>query len=71
MFCKQVKEFLSEQNVPYEDKDITKDPEALRELTGRLKLRTTPVITLGKDVVVGMDRARLQEFAKRVKKAAA
>jgi len=32
MFCSQPKEYLSQKNIQFEDKDITKDGLALEEL---------------------------------------
>jgi len=54
-----VKEFLSRKGVAYTERDISRDPQALDELS-RLGYMTTPVTTIGGEVVVGFDQKRLE-----------
>jgi glutaredoxin len=63
MFCKQLKEFLSQKQVVFEDHDITKDPAAISELQ-KLGFMTTPVAVIDGTVVVGFDVAKLTEALK-------
>ncbi len=58
MFCGQAKEYLSQKNIPFEDKDITKDATALEELK-KLGYMTTPVLLIGTSVIVGFDAAKI------------
>lgn len=53
-----MKEFLSTNDIPYEERDVMEDPAALQELE-ELGVMTTPVVRVGDEVVVGFDRARL------------
>jgi len=53
--------WLSEQGIEFEDHDIIKDPKALDELQ-ELGFFTTPVTLIGKDIVVGFDRKKLQDL---------
>ncbi len=46
--------------MPYEERDITKDPSALEELR-RLALLTTPVVLIDGEPVVGFDEKKLRE----------
>ena len=55
-----MKEFLSHNEVPFTNRLIDQDPEALEELLEKTGRRATPVILIGDEVVVGFDRARLQ-----------
>ncbi len=59
MFCDKVKEFLSQRGVPFVERDVVHDPEALEELS-RLGYMTTPVTVIDGEVVVGFDRRRLE-----------
>ena len=54
MFCGQVKEYLSQKKIQFEDRDITKDPSALLELQ-KLGFMTTPVTLVDGKVIVGFD----------------
>jgi len=58
MFCERVKEFLSQREAEFIDRNITDDEEALAELE-KLGLMTTPVTVIDGEVVVGFDRERL------------
>ena len=54
-----MKEFLSQQGVPYTERDIAADPQAMQELVG-LRYMSTPVILVDEEVVVGFDRPKLE-----------
>jgi len=54
-----VKEFLSRKGVAYTERDISRDAQALDELS-KLGYMTTPVTKIDGDVVIGFDRKRLE-----------
>jgi glutaredoxin-like protein NrdH len=60
MFCNKVKEYLSQQNVSFEDRDITTHPSAIAELQ-KLGYMTTPVTVIDGNIVVGFDVAKLDK----------
>jgi len=55
-----VKEYLSQRQVAFEDRDITRDPTAISELQ-KLGFMTTPVTVVGEKVIVGFDQVKLDE----------
>ncbi len=59
MFCGRVKEFLSQKGVPFTERDVSQDEEALAELV-TLGVMTTPVTVIDDEVVIGFDQARLE-----------
>ena len=63
MFCGKVKEFLSQNNIAYTDRNITADETALTELE-KLGYMTTPVTVtvIDGEVVIGFDVAKLRTF---------
>ena len=61
MFCVKVKEFLSQNNIDFTDRDLTKDESALAELE-KLGYMTTPVTIIDGEAIVGFDRARLEKL---------
>lgn len=61
MFCQSVKEFLSQNGIAYEEKDISADEAALQELM-QMGVFTTPATVIDGEVVVGFDRKRLAEL---------
>jgi glutaredoxin len=56
-----VKEFLSQNNIEYTDRNIAADQTALAELE-KLGYMTTPVTVVGGEVVIGFDRAKLEKL---------
>ena len=60
MFCSKVKEFLSQNQIPFTERNIATDETALAELE-ELGYMTTPVTLIDGAAVVGFDRAKLQE----------
>ncbi len=61
MFCGRVKEFLSQQGVPFAERDVSQDAEALAELE-TLGVMTTPVTVIDGEVVIGFDRVNLERL---------
>jgi len=59
MFCDRTKEYLSQKQVPFQERDVTKDPAAVQELQ-RLGYQTTPVTIIDGAVIVGFDAARIE-----------
>jgi glutaredoxin 3 len=55
------KEFLSQRDVPYIEKDVSRDRRAASELQ-QLGQRGVPVIMVDGHMVVGFDRARLERL---------
>jgi glutaredoxin-like protein NrdH len=60
MFCGQVKEYLSQKQIQFDDRDITKDPSALLELR-KIGFMTSPVTVVGDKVIIGFDVPKLDE----------
>ncbi len=54
-----MKEFLSRKGVPFVEKDVQADWDAMRELLD-LEVMSTPATVIGGQVVVGFDRKRLE-----------
>jgi glutaredoxin len=56
-----VKEFLSQRNIPFRERNVAADRSALAELE-KFGIMTTPVTVVNDQVVVGFDREKLQEL---------
>jgi glutaredoxin len=64
MFCNQVKEYLSQKGIQFQEKDIAQDPSALADLK-RLGYMTTPVIVIDGSVIVGFDVDKIEQGLRR------
>ena len=60
MFCGLTKEFLSRKGIPFIERNIVQEPEALHELR-RLGYMTTPVTLVEGEVIVGFDEEKLSK----------
>ena len=63
MFCGQVKEYLSQEQIQFDDRDVTKDPSAILKLQ-ELGFMTSPVTVVEDKVIVGFDVPKLDEALK-------
>ena len=59
MFCQRTKEYLSQKQISFQERDVTKDTEAVTELQ-RLGYVTTPVTVIEGTVIVGFDTAKMR-----------
>jgi glutaredoxin len=57
--CVRAKEFLSSQQIAFDEKDVAHDREALLELVEVHKSQITPTILVGNQVLIGYDRNKL------------
>ena len=60
MFCGQVTKYLSQKQIEFDDRNITKDPSVILELQ-KLGFMTTPVTVVDDKVIVGFDVPKLDE----------
>ncbi len=67
------KEFLRSKNVPYQERDVSRDQAAAHEMMAKSGQMGVPVILAedpsrpdARDVIVGFDRPRLEQLASRV-----
>ena len=60
MFCNQAKEYLSQNGIQFQEKDIAQDPSALADLK-KLGYMTTPVIVIDGSVIVGFDADKIDQ----------
>ncbi len=64
MFCNKVKEFLSQSNIEFSERNVADDESAVAELE-KLGYMTTPVTLVDEELVVGFDRAKLEKLLKQ------
>jgi len=60
MFCNQVKEYLSQKGIKFQERDIAQDSDALANLK-KLGYMTTPVIVIDGSVIVGFDSEKIDQ----------
>jgi glutaredoxin-like YruB-family protein len=60
--CSVAKMFLAERDVTFEERDISEDPSAVRELTDKYRSHSTPTLVIGEEVMIGFNPERLDEI---------
>jgi len=61
MICHRTQEFLAENGIEFETRDITKDPQPLQELK-QSDYAATPVTVIDGEIVVGFDLGKLKQL---------
>jgi glutaredoxin len=56
------KEYLSQKGIPFTDYDVSSDPKALEEMVKISGARSVPVIAACDEVLVGFDKARIDQM---------
>ena len=61
-YCTMAKEYMKEKGVDFKEYNVAQDSEALNEMVQLTGLRSVPVTTCGRDVMVGFDPSRLDQM---------
>jgi glutaredoxin 3 len=61
-YCRQAKKFLGELGVNYTERDVSRDRAAAEEMVGLTGQMGVPVIVVDGQVVIGFNRARLEQL---------
>jgi len=61
-YCKMTKQFLTENNIPYEDIDVSVNQLAAQEMISRSGQMGVPVIDIDGQIVVGFDKNKLKQL---------
>ncbi len=62
VYCKATKAFFKENNVVYEERDVSVDAKARDEMIAKSNQMGVPVIDIDGQIVTGFDKAKLQEL---------
>lgn len=62
VYCKMAKAFFQEHKVAYEEKDVSSEREAQREMIEKSRQLGVPVIDIGGTIVVGFDEEELSRL---------
>lgn len=65
--CKRAKEYFTSNNIPFINRDVEVDGEAMQLLTEKYKSQAVPVIVIGDDVVIlrGFNEQKFEEAVKK------
>lgn len=60
--CELMRVYLEAREIPFEERDITKDPEARRLMTEIYESNETPTLTIDDEPLIGFDPALLDQI---------
>lgn len=68
--CKAAKEYFTRKEIPFINRDVEIDPEAMELLTGKYQSQGVPVIVIGNDaeVMKGFDEKRFEKVLEKYRK---
>lgn len=58
-FCHAAMDYLDKKGVKYTDKDVEKDPEAMKAAIDKSGQRGIPVLDIDGEIIVGFDRPKI------------
>lgn len=61
-YCKMAKQFLTENNIAYEDIDVALNQLAAQEMISRSGQMGVPVFDIDGQIVVGFDKGKLKQL---------
>lgn len=62
VYCKMTKSFFKENNVEYQEKDVSTDATARDEMIAKSNQMGVPVIDIDGQILVGFNKAGLSEL---------
>ena len=65
-YCKLVKDYLNQRGVEFEEKDVSKDREAAREMIEKSGEMGVPQIDINGTIIVGFNRDAIEGELRRI-----
>ena len=62
VYCQMAKEFFKENNVSYQEHDVSSDAKAREEMINKSGQMGVPVIEVNDEIIIGFDKERLMEL---------
>lgn len=64
VYCKTLKEYLSKNNIEFQDIDVSKNEKDLQEMIKLSGQMGVPVVDIDGEIVVGFDKIKIDELLK-------
>ena len=62
VYCKTAKEFFSENNIEYDEKDVSKNESDLQEMVKKSGGMAVPVIDIDGEILVGFNKDQVADL---------
>ena len=60
-YCSMAKSFLKDNNIPFEDVDVSQDTAAAQEMVQKSGQMSVPVIDVDGQIIIGFDKKALSK----------
>jgi glutaredoxin-like YruB-family protein len=60
-WCLRAKQFLKENNIPFEDMDVSSDQQAGEEMIRKSGQMGVPVLDIEGEIIIGFDKDRIKQ----------
>ena len=60
-FCIRLKQYLKDNNIPFEDIDVSTNQQAAEEMVVKSGQMGVPVLDIDGEIIVGFDKERIKE----------
>ncbi|MGM9928237.1 MAG: glutaredoxin family protein [Bacillus sp. (in: firmicutes)] len=60
--CEFTKLFLTNHNIPFEEKNIARDAKAKKEMMNKYNAFSTPVIVIDDEAIIGFDQEKIEQL---------
>jgi glutaredoxin-like YruB-family protein len=60
-YCIRAKQFLKDNNIPFEDTDVSSNQEAAEEMIQKSGQMGVPVLDIEGEIIVGFDKERIKQ----------
>ncbi len=60
-FCIRAKQFLKDNNIAFEDIDVSSNQQALQEMTQKSGQMGVPVINIDGEIIIGFDKEAISK----------
>lgn len=61
-YCVTLKKFLKENDIEFEDIDVSKDKEALKKMVDKSGQMGVPVVEINNQIVVGFNKEKIKNL---------
>jgi glutaredoxin 3 len=66
-YCKMAKQFLTENNIQFEDVDVAANQNMMQEMIAKSDQMGVPVLDIDGQIVVGFDKKKIKELLGGIK----
>ena len=61
-FCNMAKKYFREKGIKFKDVDVSRNPISARDMVRRSGQQGVPVFDIGRKIVVGFDRPKIDKY---------